>query len=492
MPPRPALRIDHARVTCARPDSRRRLEQVLAAATPAATGVPDGALLLVRRLRLNAPLSAPPDRAAAALIDQLRDVRRAPGAGDLYLDHPDAADLLLVGAALSGKRPHPLLIAHLADAAQPLIRWRRHLLPDPARLPALLERLAQAGLTHWLARFESGELAAAALRLLPSAAPSPSPSAGAAMANRKSASPPLPAAAAAAIAQARAPGLPPAAQSLLATALIARHQPHLLALPAVQAALAPQPGHVWTPPHTSPPHAPPARHRRAGAGAPPAAAANPLPPESWPEPPEITPPFQRLPATAGAPPESCGHTPDTAAPATDAVATVPATLRFTSAHAGLFFLVPAFTALGLYGDFTQPQIGLPGLSPFGLLWWLGRHWRGRRFLADPLAPWLRQAAGLGQREAVTRWFLPPEPVAPNRWLTAQARRLHTRLADALGNPDPLALLLAQPGEIIVADDRLTLSFPLAGHPLPLRLAGLDRDPGFLPAAGRTFRFDFSC
>ncbi|WP_156257280.1 hypothetical protein, partial [Sandarakinorhabdus oryzae] len=102
--------------------------------------------------------------------------------------------------------------------------------------------------------------------------------------------------------------------------------------------------------------------------------------------------------------------PDPAAPQMDAASTARATHRFTSDHAGLFFLVPAFTALGLYGDFTQPQVTLPGLSPFGLLWWLGRHWRGRAFLADPLAPWLRHAAGLGKREAVTRWFQPPDPV----------------------------------------------------------------------------------
>jgi hypothetical protein len=37
-----------------------------------------------------------------------------------------------------------------------------------------------------------------------------------------------------------------------------------------------------------------------------------------------------------------------------------------------------------------------------------------------------------------------------------------------------------------------VQFPLAGHPLPLRIAGLDRDPGWLPAAGLAIRFHFAC
>uniref|UniRef100_UPI0018CBF82B hypothetical protein n=1 Tax=Sandarakinorhabdus oryzae TaxID=2675220 RepID=UPI0018CBF82B len=105
---------------------------------------------------------------------------------------------------------------------------------------------------------------------------------------------------------------------------------------------------------------------------------------------------------------------------------------------------------------------------------------------------LRHAAGLGKREAVTRWFQPPDPVPARRWLTGQARRVHTRLAEALGNPDPLPVLLAQPGIISADADSILVSFPLASHPLALRLAGLDRDPGFLPAAGRSIRFDFPC
>jgi len=42
----------------------------------------------------------------------------------------------------------------------------------------------------------------------------------------------------------------------------------------------------------------------------------------------------------------------------------------------------------------------------------------------------------------------------------------------------------------VTPSRLDLHFSLAGHPLEIRLAGLDRDPGWVPAAGRTIAFHY--
>jgi hypothetical protein len=37
---------------------------------------------------------------------------------------------------------------------------------------------------------------------------------------------------------------------------------------------------------------------------------------------------------------------------------------------------------------------------------------------------------------------------------------------------------------------LEVGFSLETYPLEIRLAGLDRDPGWIPAAGRTVRFRF--
>ena len=39
-------------------------------------------------------------------------------------------------------------------------------------------------------------------------------------------------------------------------------------------------------------------------------------------------------------------------------------------------------------------------------------------------------------------------------------------------------------------ERVDLRLPLDRLPLAVRLAGLDRDPGWIPAAGADFRFHF--
>ncbi|MCW5665809.1 MAG: hypothetical protein KIT35_18420 [Piscinibacter sp.] len=54
----------------------------------------------------------------------------------------------------------------------------------------------------------------------------------------------------------------------------------------------------------------------------------------------------------------------------------------------------------------------------------------------------------------------------------------------------LALALELPARLRAGAGRVELQFALAGLPLALRFAGLDRDPGWLPAAGSDIRFRF--
>jgi len=211
----------------------------------------------------------------------------------------------------------------------------------------------------------------------------------------------------------------------------------------------------------------------------------------------------------------------------------------TSDYAGLFFLLNIFLVLGLYGDFTDPARQARGLSPFELLLLLGRRWFGRAFAADPIGPILRTLAGLAPREPVGRhfdapsWSVPDDwlrpwprhrarvvtsaggvsrwhktgfpiadrwcvPRAPGwlrrRWISGLARYLEARLARALGIEDmtaALAMVVRLRGTIAVDGDRVDVRFALNDHPLALRLAGLDRDPGWIPAAGRSIGFHFT-
>jgi hypothetical protein len=48
----------------------------------------------------------------------------------------------------------------------------------------------------------------------------------------------------------------------------------------------------------------------------------------------------------------------------------------------------------------------------------------------------------------------------------------------------------QDADVCVSQQRVEVRFALATHPLALRLSGLDRDPGWLPAAGREIAFNY--
>ena len=55
----------------------------------------------------------------------------------------------------------------------------------------------------------------------------------------------------------------------------------------------------------------------------------------------------------------------------------------------------------------------------------------------------------------------------------------------------MATLIERRGSIQVESDRVEILFALDAHPLAIRLAGLDRDPGWIPAAARNVGFRFA-
>jgi hypothetical protein len=85
-----------------------------------------------------------------------------------------------------------------------------------------------------------------------------------------------------------------------------------------------------------------------------------------------------------------------------------------------------------------------------------------------------------------RCHRPPHLLAALRPLVA------ARIGLALGMPAGAAvrLLLTRTARLQAAAARLDLHFSLAHLPLALRFAGLDRDPGWIPAAGCDVRFHF--
>lgn len=79
-----------------------------------------------------------------------------------------------------------------------------------------------------------------------------------------------------------------------------------------------------------------------------------------------------------------------------------------------------------------------------------------------------------------------------QWLNWLLPYVKARLGRALGTTPGKAgkMLCRQTGRVILTEGHLTVKMKLGELPLEVRLAGLDRDPGWVPAAGRYIAFIF--
>jgi len=102
---------------------------------------------------------------------------------------------------------------------------------------------------------------------------------------------------------------------------------------------------------------------------------------------------------------------------------------------------------------------------------------------------LKRLASLSQGPA--RTSLPREPKRPlARWIARLGAYARARLRLALGHESPAAILLEHSARVHVTPSHVDVVLRLAELPVEIRLAGLDRDPGWIPAAGRYLAFHF--
>ncbi|MGZ4878242.1 MAG: hypothetical protein ACXVIO_08675, partial [Candidatus Angelobacter sp.] len=77
-----------------------------------------------------------------------------------------------------------------------------------------------------------------------------------------------------------------------------------------------------------------------------------------------------------------------------------------------------------------------------------------------------------------------------RWVGWMASYFRARLLRALGRDDAVALLCGRPARVVLTLTHVDVTFSLDHHPIEIRMSGLDRDPGWIPAAGRYVSFQF--
>src|SRR5206468_2126155 len=209
-----------------------------------------------------------------------------------------------------------------------------------------------------------------------------------------------------------------------------------------------------------------------------------------------------------------------------------------SAFGGVFFLVNVALYLKLYGDFTSPgEKGLE-LDIWDFLCLLGWDFVGDEMKDDAIFELFATLAGRAKWQRPGAYFDPPhdwhlspqwleafpEPferkevirggrlqvIHPSgfllvdesrdvdaesldplpRWLSWIGSYIRARLARALGRHGAAEFLCRLPARVECTTTHVNIFYRLETHPTEIRLAGLYRDPGWVPAAGRYVAYYF--
>ena len=150
---------------------------------------------------------------------------------------------------------------------------------------------------------------------------------------------------------------------------------------------------------------------------------------------------------------------------------------------GLFYLINLGIFLELYSDFTSP-VERNELNIWDFVALVGAEIINDDERDDPIWTLLSDLAHPdGENERVI------QPA----WLTEMMPFIRTRLRQALGIDDETdlgAILLRHQAKVVATATHIDVYFALSEHPIEIRLSGLDRDPGWVPAAGRFIAFHY--
>jgi hypothetical protein len=212
--------------------------------------------------------------------------------------------------------------------------------------------------------------------------------------------------------------------------------------------------------------------------------------------------------------------------------------RVESSFAGVFFLINVALALGLYSDFTSPRGNNLEMNIWNFLCLLAAEFVGSEFQDDALPHAFDELAGPTPEQhpdasfhPPQKWQVPDEWLEPfpepfewkeeihegrvqvahpagfllkdeplqdahegatdlERWVTWVVSYIRARLERAIGRRDAAEFLCRVHGSIEISAMHVNVYYSLQNYPTEIRLAGLDRDPGWVPAAGRYVAYHF--
>ena len=153
---------------------------------------------------------------------------------------------------------------------------------------------------------------------------------------------------------------------------------------------------------------------------------------------------------------------------------------------GVFYLINQAIYLGFYGDFSTPAEPGIDLAIWDFVALAGLNLIGEVLRDDPVWKLLATLSGRSEREEPGSSF---DPQLLSQLMAQMRDRLLLTLE--LERPDDLgAFLLRHNARVQVTDTHLEVFLSLEELPVPIRIARLDRDPGWVPAAGRHIAFHF--
>ncbi|HMF93233.1 MAG TPA: hypothetical protein VKE96_03030 [Vicinamibacterales bacterium] len=156
-----------------------------------------------------------------------------------------------------------------------------------------------------------------------------------------------------------------------------------------------------------------------------------------------------------------------------------------SEYAGAFFLINVAIDLKLYSHGITVVDDLP-LSIWRFVELVARECLGEHDANDPLWKVLRDLADPSRDPEL-------QDGAPDLLPGEHARlvgRVHMHLESVFEVDDPGGLLIRRRGRITRTPGHLDVGFSLERHPIEIRAASLDRNPGWTPAAGVHVGFHF--